>query len=215
MRKHIRQSMPVKLEDGVVVGNVYDKYGTTNIAVRIIMRGFEDALSNFVKMVEPSDIHEIGCGEGNWVIRWNKQGIRARGSDFSRSIIEEARRNAITAGLDGGIFSVKSIYDLDESADSADLLVCVEVLEHVDDPEKALVSLARVAQGHVILSVPREPIWRILNVLRGKYIRQYGNTPGHIQHWSRRKFIRFVGRYFKVVAVKSPFPWTMVLCKPR
>jgi hypothetical protein len=30
--------------------------------------------------------------------------------------------------------------------------------------------------------VPREPIWRIGNMARGRYLGDLGNTPGHIQH---------------------------------
>ncbi|WP_207642472.1 hypothetical protein, partial [Desulfosporosinus sp. I2] len=69
--------------------------------------------------------------------------------------------------------------------------------------------------NHIILSVPREPLWRILNLARGKYIPDLGNTPGHIQHWSKKSFLRLVNRYFDVLEVKSPLPWTMVLCRIR
>jgi len=63
--------------------------------------------------------------------------------------------------------------------------------------------------------VPREPIWRILNIARGKYIGDLGNTPGHVNHWSRRGFIDLLSRRFDVVEVRSPLPWTMALCRVR
>ena len=79
----------------------------------------------------------------------------------------------------------------------------------------ALAELARLSRGGLVLSVPREPIWRVANMARGKYIGALGNTPGHIQHWSRRSFAELVGSQFDVVGVRSPFPWTMVAARSR
>ena len=94
-------------------------------------------------------------------------------------------------------------------------MVCCEVLEHLEDPEAGLQALQRVARNHLIISVPREPLWCALNMARGKYLTQWGNTPGHIQHWSKEKFIALVSNYFEVIESKSPLPWTMLLCRPR
>jgi len=99
--------------------------------------------------------------------------------------------------------------------DSFDLVLGIEVLEHVPDPAAALTELSRVARGNLVLSVPREPIWRVANMARGKYIPQLGNTPGHINHWSRRSFATLVGRHFQTTAVRAPFPWTMVSAHTR
>ena len=88
-------------------------------------------------------------------------------------------------------------------------------MEHLQSPEEALKVLQKVVDGYIILSVPQEPIWCALNLLRGKYISSFGNTPGHIQHWSRKKFIELVAQYFDIVEIKTPFPWTMILCKRK
>lgn len=202
-------------EQGVVVGNVYNKYGSNNPIVRWIMQGFESSLSDLVAKAEPKAIHEIDCGEGYWVLRWAEQGIPARGCDFSQHAIELARENAIELGYSPDIFLVRSIYDLEAGQDSADLVVCCEVLEHLEDPRAGLRALQRVVGRHLIVSVPREPIWRIMNLARGKYVNDWGNTPGHIQHWSKSGFIRLVSEYFQVVEIRSPLPWTMLLCQPR
>lgn len=202
-------------EGGIVVGNLYDKYGSVNPIVRWIMGGFANTLSSLVAQVAPRTIHEIGCGEGYWVLNWKQQGIEARGSDFSEKVIELACENAQTRNMPRSIFSACNIYNIEFERDSADLIVCCEVLEHLEDPEAGLSALQRVATDHVILSVPREPIWSTLNLVRGKYLSSFGNTPGHIQHWSSRKFMELVGRYFDVVEVKTPLPWTMLLCRVR
>jgi len=201
-------------EDGVVVGNTYDKYGSDNPIVRWLMAGFDRSLSEFVRQVAPTSIHEVGCGEGFWVMKWNQEGIPARGSDFSNQVVDIARANATAAKLPSDLFSVRSVYDLTAGRDDADLIVCCEVLEHLEHPDKGLLALKEIVKGHLIVSVPREPVWCTLNLLRGKYISSVGNTPGHIQHWSSRSFIKFVSKHFDVIGVKTPLPWTMLLCRP-
>ncbi|MXY16897.1 MAG: class I SAM-dependent methyltransferase [Acidobacteria bacterium] len=207
-----------RTEDGVVFGNTCDKYGSANPVVQRIMRGFTDRLEGYVDRAAPASIHEVGCGEGYWTLRWARRGVPCRGTDFAATVIDYARANAREAGLDPGMFAVRSVYDLSEREDRADLVVCCEVLEHLPDPHAALARLAAVAGRHLILSVPREPLWRVLNVLRGAYLRELGNTPGHVQHWSRQGFVRFVASGlpgFDVVDQCAPLPWTMLLCRRR
>ncbi len=110
---------------------------------------------------------------------------------------------------------VGSVYELPHEDKSVDCSVCLEVLEHLDDPARALRELARITKSSVVLSVPREPMWRMLNMLRGKYLNDLGNTPGHLNHWSTREFVKFVGREFEIEAVATPLPWTIVRARPR
>lgn len=202
-------------ENGIVVGNAYDKYGARNPVVRWLMDGFANALGDLVEKANPATIHEVGCGEGYWVLHWNRIGIHARGSDFSEAIIHIARENALLEGMSPELFKAGSIYDIQSEHDDADLIVCCEVLEHLEDPEAGLASLQRVANSHVLLSVPREPLWCSLNLARGKYVKSLGNTPGHIQHWSCRGFVKLVSRYFEIIEVRKPLPWTMLLARAR
>lgn len=219
-RQHIKRGARLTVaggatEHGVVIGNTYDKYGSRNPIVKRMMAGFEAALSEFVAASAPQSIHEVGCGEGHWVLRWNEQGLRARGCDFSETVIGIARDNASRRGISPALFEARSIYELDPRHDGADLVVCCEVLEHLQHPARALQALARVAGRHLIVSVPREPLWRALNLARGKYLSRLGNTPGHIQHWSRDGFVRLVSEHFEVLEARNPLPWTMLLCRPR
>jgi 2-polyprenyl-3-methyl-5-hydroxy-6-metoxy-1,4-benzoquinol methylase len=200
-------------EQGVIVGNVYDKYGTRNPAARWIMRNFESALSGLVAQVNPRAIHEVGCGEGYWVLRWREEGIAARGSDFSEKVIGLARTNAMDRQVSPELFAAHNVYELDPVRDAAELIVCCEVLEHLERPEEALRKLKAIAQPYLIISVPREPLWSILNMMRGKYLRDAGNTPGHIQRWSQGEFIKLVSAHFEVLEMRAPVPWTMLLCR--
>lgn len=209
-----------QIEAGIEVGNHYDKYGSTNSIARYLMQGFTDALDTLVQKTGAQTIHEIGCGEGHWTLRWLAQGKQVRGCDFSRIAIELANQNTRDAKLpvrnDAGlpIFTQKSIYDVTHQ-DAAPLVVCCEVLEHLEYPIEALQKLTEIADPWLVLSVPREPIWRMLNLARGKYLTDFGNTPGHIQHWSTTSFLEMVNEYADIVEIKTPLPWTMVLCKVR
>jgi 2-polyprenyl-3-methyl-5-hydroxy-6-metoxy-1,4-benzoquinol methylase len=202
-------------DEGVVVGNITDKYGSKNFLVRNIMKGFHNSLSELLLKASPGTIYEAGCGEGYWIIEWALQGFNVRGSDFSEKVIELARMNAVAKGLSPDLFVVRNIYKLDPETDTADLIVCAEVLEHLEYPEEALRALQKITAGYIILSVPHEPIWRFLNMLRLKYLGEFGNTPGHIQHWTLKSFTSLVERYFDIVEIRTPFPWIMFLCRAR
>jgi SAM-dependent methyltransferase len=202
----------VRTERGIVVGNVYDKLGTRNPIARALVRGFMASFDALLAESGAQDVHEVGCGEGILAARLRARGPIVRGSDFSETIIAEARHRHGAAGI---LFDVKSIYDLAPDTDAASLVVCCEVLEHLHDPERALARLATIVRDWCILSVPREPIWRLLNLARGRYWSDWGNTPGHVQGWSSRSFLALVERHFDVVTVRRPLPWTMVLCRPR
>jgi 2-polyprenyl-3-methyl-5-hydroxy-6-metoxy-1,4-benzoquinol methylase len=161
-----------------------------------------------------AEAHEVGCGEGELTRRLAKRGLRVRGTDASVEVIEEARRRAAAAGVEAE-FRVAPVEELDPARDAAELIVCCEVMEHLADPDAALSVVAALASPWAIVSVPREPLWRALNLARLKYVGAFGNTPGHLNHWSRRAFIRFLGRRFDVVEVRAPLPWTMALCRTR
>ena len=66
-------------ENGVVIGNTYDKYGSKNPIVKRMMAGFDNALSGFVSDAAPQTIHEVGCGEGFWAMTWAAEGKQVRG----------------------------------------------------------------------------------------------------------------------------------------
>jgi 2-polyprenyl-3-methyl-5-hydroxy-6-metoxy-1,4-benzoquinol methylase len=195
-------------------GNYYDKYRTRNPIARYLMRGFLDTFDALAARVPVTEGLEIGCGEGELSIRLARRGFRMRGCDISAEIIEEARLRARQADVDVA-FRAQSIEAIDVAAESAPFVVCCEVLEHLDDPARGVDILADLARPWLLASVPREPIWRMLNVARGKYLSQFGDTPGHVNHWGMRGFRDLLTRRFEIVEVRTPLPWTMALCKRR
>jgi 2-polyprenyl-3-methyl-5-hydroxy-6-metoxy-1,4-benzoquinol methylase len=199
--------------DGVVVGNVYDKYATENPVARRLMAGFDRGLVELLEQARPAaSVLEVGCGEGHVTAKLAGlfPGARVVGTDFSDEILDTAR-----SAHPGLIFEKQSVYEISRRTDRPDLVVVSEVLEHLEDPERALRALAATGAAHLFLSVPREPIWRALNLARGRYLTALGNTPGHLQHWSRGGFLRLLSRHLEVVDSRSPLPWTQALCRPR
>lgn len=196
----------------VAAGNVYDKYGTRNPIERHLVGGFLERARELVERTGAREAHEVGCGEGELSLMLARQGLTVRGTDISAEVVEEARRRAADAGLDV-TYCAAPVEALDPARDAAELIVCCEVLEHLDDAEAGLEVLAGLARPWLLVSVPREPLWRVLNVGRGKYLRDLGNTPGHLGHWSRRAFVDFLRTRVEVVSVHSPLPWTMALCR--
>jgi SAM-dependent methyltransferase len=202
----------VTVEAAETGGNVYDKYGTSNPVARRLMAGFMAQLDELVERTGAPEAHEVGCGEGELAIRLARRGIRMRGTDAFPQVLEDARRRSAAAGVEID-FDATPVEELDPARDGAELILCCEVFEHLEDPERALDVLAGLAKPWLIASVPREPLWRALNLARFSYVGELGNTPGHLNHWSRRDFVRFLTRRFEVTEVRSPTPWTMVLCR--
>ncbi len=195
-------------------GNITDKYNTRNPVIRLVMKNFFKAFDGLICPLQGdiADVLEVGCGEGYVARHLCDVGFSSiRALDVSPEIISLAKT---IDPLKNIIFQTKSIYNLD-AADAADLVVCCEVLEHLDHPDDALELLRIITKKYCLLSVPDEPLFRMFNFARGAYVKNFGNTPGHIQHWSSRDFMRFVESRFTIMALRRPFPWTMVLCVPQ
>ena len=204
--------MSVSVDAAETGGNVYDKYSTSNPVARRLMAGFLGSLDELVERTEAKEAHEVGCGEGELAIRLARGGMRMRGTDAFPQVLEEARRRASATEVEID-FEAAPVEELAPGRHAAELIVCCEVLEHLDDPERALDVLAGLARPWLLASVPREPLWRALNLARFSYVGELGNTPGHLNHWSKRNFVRFLTRRFEVIELRSPTPWTMVLCR--
>jgi len=197
--------------EGFVSGNVYDKYGTRNPLYRALMRRFLAACRGLLAIAEPRSLVEVGCGPGDLARGLDPEAtLPYVGTDLSLVQVFAARRLR-----PGRRFVPAAASQLPFRDRSVDLVVACEVLEHLDDPEAALAEAARVSRGHVLVSVPWEPVWRLLNLARGAYWGALGNTPGHVQRFSRRALRRLVSRRLDLVAERRPFPWTVLLARKR
>ena len=199
-------------DDGVVTGNTYDKYGSSNPVVRRLMSGFEASLEDLFERAAPRSVLDVGCGEGVLVHQWAQRlgSARVVGIDLEEESIQAGWSEHQAPNLE---YRVMEAENLPFADGEFDLACAIEVLEHVPDPEHTVSEMARCAERHLLVSVPREPLWRIVNMARGAYWSALGNTPGHLNHWSRRSFVELLSRHGEVVEVRSPFPWTMLLVR--
>jgi 2-polyprenyl-3-methyl-5-hydroxy-6-metoxy-1,4-benzoquinol methylase len=199
-------------EDGVVTGNTYDKYGSENPVVRRLMASFERTLDELMAQARPQSLLDVGCGEGVLVHRWALSMPQARlvGIDLEEESIQAGWAEREAPNLE---YRTMAAEDLPFAENEFELASAIEVLEHVPDPEHTVAEMARCASRHLLVSVPREPLWRMLNMARGAYLPQLGNTPGHLNHWSKRSFTKMLARHGEVVEARSPFPWTMLLVR--
>jgi 2-polyprenyl-3-methyl-5-hydroxy-6-metoxy-1,4-benzoquinol methylase len=198
--------------EGVVTGNTYDKYGSSNPVVRRLMAGFEGTLDELFAKAAPKTILDVGCGEGVLIQQWAGRCGEGRvvGIDLDDPALRAEWEKRKAPNLE---YRVMKAENLPFADGEFELASAIEVLEHVPDPEHTLAEMARVASRHLLVSVPREPLWRILNMARGAYWKSLGNTPGHVNHWSRRAFVKLLSRHGEVVETRSPFPWTMLLVR--
>lgn len=192
---------------GKIGGALLDKY----------FRSVEDLVS-FSEVTSRKKVKaiEIGCGEGFSTERLRKilpSNVELHASEYVKSLVPKAqKRNPKVKVIQ------ESVYETTHKDNSFDLVFLLEVLEHLDYPDKALKELARILkpEGYLVLGVPREPLWCSLNMARGKYLKNFGNTPGHLNHWSTITLKRFIQKHFgTIISHRTPLPWTQVLAQKR
>jgi SAM-dependent methyltransferase len=197
--------------EGTVTGNTYDKYGSSNPVVKRLMANFEGTLEALFVQANPESLLDVGCGEGVLTHKWAPRiDGRVVGIDLDDPALHAEWEKRQAPNLEYMVMKAENLPFADDEFDTAS---AIEVLEHVPDPEHTVAEMVRVANRWLLVSVPREPLWRGLNMARGAYWKDLGNTPGHVNHWSKRSFVQLLSRHGKVVEARSPFPWTMLLVR--
>jgi 2-polyprenyl-3-methyl-5-hydroxy-6-metoxy-1,4-benzoquinol methylase len=196
--------------DGTVTGNTFDKYGSSNPLVRRMMAAFERDLDELLGLAAPASLLDVGCGEGVLVQRWAQRmpAVRVVGIDLEEDSIQAGWERHRAPNLEYRVMEATSLPFAD---DEFELGCAIEVLEHVPEPRQTVAEMARCASSDLLVSVPREPVWRAMNIARGAYWGALGNTPGHLNHWSRSAFTALLSEHGEVREVRTPFPWTMLL----
>lgn len=196
-------------------GHKYTEEGSGFVGSKLLDGYFK----NVKKLFELSGVSEgraieLGCGEGFSTERLRKllpDSITLDASEYVGPLVPLAQAKNPTVKV-----TEESIYELQHEPETYDLVFLLEVLEHLDYPEQALEQIAKILKpgGKLILGVPREPIWRALNMARGKYLKDLGNTVGHLNHWSSKSLVQFMKTHFGLVLEKKqPLPWTIVLAE--
>jgi SAM-dependent methyltransferase len=183
------------------------KYRSKNPVVRHLVGRFLRRVSDLAAVERPCRILEVGCGEGIVLatLAARLPGTRLDGLELDETALEEARMRCPGATLVRGDACALPFGD-----QSFDLVVCLEVLEHLPEPVRALRELRRVARTGCLLSVPHEPFFRLGNLLRGKNVPRLGDPTDHLQHWGAREFAAFCGHELAVRIRTRAFPWLIL-----
>lgn len=189
----------------------YNKHINSNPIQKKLIDNFYNKVYSFLKPLKIESILDVGCGEGITLDNFKKKGIGKKlyGIDYSDEALKIGKKIYPDLNLKKG-----DIYAIKEKDNSYDLVMATEVLEHLEDPEKALNELIRVSKKYVLLSVPNEPFFIVANFLRGKYLKNFGNHPEHINHWTFISFRNFLkNNGLKIKKEAHPFAWTLILAE--
>lgn len=174
------------------------------------MNNFRNVLIEQIKQLHPESILDVGAGEGFTLeaLRLRKIAKKLEGIEYMDEALTLAKKLHPEVHIKKG-----NIYELPYKANSFDIIICTEVLEHLEEPDKALDELKRVTKKYIIISVPNEPLFTIQRILRGKNVLKLGAHPEHIQHWTSGAFEKFVATKMTIIDAKTPLPWTMITAK--
>ncbi|MBN2468654.1 MAG: class I SAM-dependent methyltransferase [Deltaproteobacteria bacterium] len=198
-----------KQESGTILVKQGKYKNSSRFSVYLIKRFLRVIVRN-LKGRRYNRLLDLGCGEGVPLVSIapSLQGLRKiHGLDLDEDKISMIRNN-----VPDGEFIKGSIYHLPYKNSEFDLVLCLEIFEHLRYPENAMEEIKRIASNDILFSIPNEPIWSILNLLRLKYLRNLGNTPNHCQKWTPREFENLVKKFYTVKSVENVLPWTIVYC---
>ncbi len=184
----------------------FEKHTSKNPLKQFFFKKFEKDLGSLLAPLNPKRILDAGCGEGFTLSRFYelKIGESLEGIDYSLDAIRIGKQVHPHLNIKRG-----DIYNLVYKDNSFDLVICMEVLEHLEYPQKALQEIVRVSKKYILLTVPNEPWFLLSNYTR------WGQDIGHINKWSSSSFEKLVisNSSLKIVAKRHPFPWTMILAE--
>jgi methionine biosynthesis protein MetW len=145
-------------DDGRSLRGYYDAYWSAQDGWKPTDR-LDEELAAWLEGLRASGrrILDVGCGDGSRYARHLMEGgVQLYGTDISPVAVAAAARHglkAACAGLDSA---------LPFASGSFDAAVCLEVLEHLFDPEKVAREICRVLRpgGRLLVSVPNVASWR-------------------------------------------------------
>ena len=192
------------------------EYASTNPISQKLYSNFYKKINSIVESrAKPKfKFLEVGCGAAESSLKINKMlsnldfETHFEASEYDKRFVDKIETLNYPFRV-----TQETVYDLKRENDKFDLIFLLEVLEHLEFPEKAVEELFRVSSKYVVISVPNEPIWRMANMARFQYLKDFGNTPGHINHYNEKKLAKIIKPYGKVIKVFKPFPWLIILAE--
>lgn len=208
--------MSTKIDFSFLVGlektDNIKKYISKNLLIRYSIKSF---VSTFLDLVEKCNnnnrmkrILDAGIGEGaiDHILSEKFKITDVIGLDLSLENLNMADKITKASLIRGDINNLPFLKN------SMDLVISLEVLEHLAEPESAILEIKRISREFAIFSVPNDRIFRLGNILRGKNLSDFGNGPGHVQHFTENTFTELIQKHFKIISIKKPANlWIMCL----
>jgi 2-polyprenyl-6-hydroxyphenyl methylase/3-demethylubiquinone-9 3-methyltransferase len=147
---------------------------------------------------------DIGCGGGLICEPLARMGARVMGLDPASENVEAARRHAAGQGLDI-TYRVARVEDLATEARSFDVVVCLEVVEHVPDAAAFLNSCAALVRpgGLLLLStINRTMKAYLLAIIGAEYVLRW--LPVGTHQWDRFVTPNELARYLQTSGLAAP-----------
>lgn len=156
-----------------------------------ITRGQKDAL-----------ILDIGCGLGQLILRLEEIGYAGLfGVDGSESAVHQIKNKAQHARIQHLDIEMGG---LPFPNDYFEVVICMEVFEHLYDPVSVMNEITRVLRpgGHGIFSFPNEyRLTQRINFVLGRSISSPLRVGGHIKFFNQELASRFVGERLQILQV--------------
>lgn len=186
------------------------KHLSKNLILQSLLRKFNHDVANIASSCHPKQILDVGCGEGftTYEIAKVLPNANITAIDIDDSKLEFARQYKKSQDI---TYMKGDIYDLSMFSKHADLIICTEVLEHLNNYTSALANLALASKKYIMISVPNEPWFRMANALRFKYISRFGNSPQHVNNWTKKGFLYLLSSHFKIIQYKTSSFWNIAL----
>lgn len=189
------------------------KYRARNPVQRALIRRFVTRVhALFLEAGPVESVLEVGVGEGFLSGYLSEKLPEKR---FTGVDVKEEDLDRLRAKFPRIATHAASIYDVGQVPGSYDLVICAEVLEHVDDPDRALSALVALRPKHLLVTVPHEPWFLLSNLLRGKNLTRLGNDPEHVQLFTAGRFSRLLRRHLTIERSTQSYPWLLALGCPK
>jgi 2-polyprenyl-3-methyl-5-hydroxy-6-metoxy-1,4-benzoquinol methylase len=154
---------------------------------------------------EYNEIVDIGCGEGIMLEKLTRCFPHKNivGLDSMAENVQICSKRGLQIRLG-------DVYFLDFPQDSVDLVILMEVIEHLDDPNKAIQEIYKILKpgGKLIIVFPNDTTFIVARILTLK-LKEAVYNPGHLKQWNPRE-VRSLLNSYNLDVIKSlsiPFFW--------
>ena len=166
---------------------IVPEYSSGNPLIRWLFNKRQQIASYYIYKIKPNKLLDLGCGDGSFIRRIKNKfpNIKTFGVDINPNVIQ------LNKIFKEKIFSKQDISNLSFKKNSFDVVVCLDVLEHIKNLDVALSKIKRILinGGYLITSEPSENLlYKGLRFLyKGTYSEKGG--PGAGAHYSNAKEI--------------------------